>query len=78
MLADGVFYQYPNAAPRAWQAPLDELLLFPQADHDDLFDGLQTMMEEAVQFQSFDYPEGLSCISHCDVDYTPVSELEGW
>jgi len=24
---------------------LDELLLFPQAEHDDLFDGLQTMVE---------------------------------
>ncbi len=28
-----------------WQAFLDELLLFPQAEHDDLFDGLQTMIE---------------------------------
>jgi len=28
-----------------WQAFLDELLLFPQGEHDDLFDGLQTMVE---------------------------------
>jgi predicted phage terminase large subunit-like protein len=32
-----------------WQALLDELLLFPQAEHDDLFDGLQTMMEGAMK-----------------------------
>ena len=35
-----------------WQALLDELLLFPQADHDDLFDGLQTMMEGAMSMSS--------------------------
>lgn len=35
-----------------WQAMLDELLLFPQADHDDLFDGLQTMMEGAMSVRS--------------------------
>jgi len=32
-----------------WQALLDELLLFPQAEHDDLFDGLQTMVEGCLQ-----------------------------
>jgi predicted phage terminase large subunit-like protein len=31
-----------------WQALLDELLLFPQAEHDDLFDGLQTMVEGSL------------------------------
>ena len=36
-----------------WQAMLDELLLFPQAEHDDLFDGLQTMMEGALKFGSW-------------------------
>ena len=36
-----------------WQALLDELLLFPQAEHDDLFDGLQTMMEGVIQFGSY-------------------------
>jgi hypothetical protein len=35
-----------------WQALLDELLLFPQAEHDDLFDGLQTMMEGALSVRS--------------------------
>ena len=35
------------------QALLDELLLFPQAEHDDLFDGLQTMMEGSTRFQSY-------------------------
>jgi len=28
-----------------WQALIDELMLFPQGEHDDLFDGLQTMVE---------------------------------
>ena len=32
-----------------WQALIDELLLFPQAEHDDLFDGLQAMMEGAMK-----------------------------
>ncbi len=31
-----------------WQALIDELLLFPQAEHDDLFDGLQTMVEGSM------------------------------
>ncbi len=26
---------------------------FPQAEHDDLFDGLQTMMEGVIQFASY-------------------------
>ena len=36
-----------------WQAMLDELLLFPQAEHDDLFDGLQTMVEGSTRFQAY-------------------------
>ena len=36
-----------------WQALLDELLLFPQAEHDDLFDGLQTMMEGALKYGKY-------------------------
>ncbi len=32
-----------------YQALVDELLLFPQAQHDDLFDGLQTMVEGVVK-----------------------------
>ena len=35
-----------------WQALVDELLLFPQGEHDDLFDGLQTMMEGAMGMAS--------------------------
>ena len=35
-----------------WQALVDELLLFPQAEHDDLFDGLQTMVEGAMNYGS--------------------------
>jgi predicted phage terminase large subunit-like protein len=31
-----------------WQALQDELILFPQAEHDDLFDALQTMAEGAI------------------------------
>ena len=31
----------------------DELLLFPQAEHDDLSDELQTMTEGAIQFASY-------------------------
>ncbi|MGQ0723261.1 MAG: hypothetical protein ACT4PE_17070 [Candidatus Eiseniibacteriota bacterium] len=27
----------------------DELVLFPNADHDDLFDALQTMVEGAIE-----------------------------
>ncbi len=36
-----------------WQALIDELLLFPQADHDDLFDGLQTMVEGATEYEDY-------------------------
>jgi predicted phage terminase large subunit-like protein len=43
-----------------WQALLDELLLFPQAEHDDLFDGLQTMMEGALSVRS-ESGEGYAC-----------------
>ena len=35
-----------------WQALIDELLLFPQSEHDDLFDGLQTMVEGAMKYGS--------------------------
>lgn len=35
-----------------WQALLDELLLFPQAEHDDLFDALQTLTEGAIEGRS--------------------------
>lgn len=31
-----------------WQAHEEELLLFPSAEHDDLFDGLETMMQGAI------------------------------
>ena len=30
------------------QALMDELVLFPSGEHDDLFDGLQTMVEGAT------------------------------
>ena len=30
----------------------DELILFPNSEHDDLFDGLQTMVDGCVQFRS--------------------------
>ena len=33
-----------------WQALMDELVLFPQGEHDDLFDGLQTMVEGATSY----------------------------
>jgi predicted phage terminase large subunit-like protein len=33
-----------------WLALLEELLLFPQGEHDDLFDGLQTMVEGVTQY----------------------------
>jgi predicted phage terminase large subunit-like protein len=36
-----------------WQALIDELLLFPQGDHDDLFDGLQTMVEGATEYETY-------------------------
>jgi predicted phage terminase large subunit-like protein len=32
-----------------WQALQDELILFPNAEHDDLFDALQTMVEGAIE-----------------------------
>ncbi len=33
-----------------WQALIDELLLFPQGEHDDLFDGLQTMVAGSMEY----------------------------
>lgn len=33
-----------------WQALQEELILFPQGEHDDLFDGLQTMVEGSLRF----------------------------
>jgi hypothetical protein len=40
---------------------LEELLLFPQGDHDDLFDGLQTMVEGSQRVTG--YAEGLAASS---------------
>ena len=37
-----------QANPDDWQALTDELILFPSAEHDDLFDALQTMVEGAI------------------------------
>jgi predicted phage terminase large subunit-like protein len=37
-----------QAREEDWQALKDELLLFPSGEHDDLFDGLQTMAEGAM------------------------------
>jgi len=33
-----------------WQGLQEELILFPHGEHDDLFDGLQTMVEGSLQF----------------------------
>jgi phage terminase large subunit-like protein len=33
---------------KPWQAMMDELVLFPQGEHDDLSDRLQTMVEGAM------------------------------
>ncbi len=51
-----------------WQALQDELLLFPQAEHDDLFDGVQTMMEGVIQFASYNGCGSFSS-QMCDRDY---------
>jgi predicted phage terminase large subunit-like protein len=40
--------KYIQAKRDDWQALQDELILFPQAEHDDLFDALQTMVEGAL------------------------------
>jgi hypothetical protein len=40
--------EYPEGDYLIWQALTDELVLFPQGEHDDLFDGLQTMVEGAT------------------------------
>ena len=53
-----------------WQALMDELLLFPQADHDDLFDGLQTMIEGALATHDRLW---ITCISSDDGDDVPWS-----
>jgi predicted phage terminase large subunit-like protein len=37
-----------QARPELWQALEEELILFPSAEHDDLFDGLETMMQGAI------------------------------
>ncbi|MFN8179284.1 MAG: phage terminase large subunit [bacterium] len=34
--------------PEVWQALREELILFPQAEHDDCFDALETMVEGAM------------------------------
>jgi predicted phage terminase large subunit-like protein len=36
-----------------WQALQDELILFPQAEHDDLFDALQTAVEGSLEPRGF-------------------------
>jgi len=36
----------------AFQALIEELLLFPQSEFDDLFDGLQSMVEGALKYRS--------------------------
>ncbi|GJM43721.1 MAG: hypothetical protein DHS20C21_05630 [Gemmatimonadota bacterium] len=41
--------------PDDWQAITDELILFPQAEHDDLFDALQTMVEGAMSWEGLDW-----------------------
>ena len=38
-----------QARPEVWQALREELILFPSAEHDDLFDVLQTVAEGAMQ-----------------------------
>jgi predicted phage terminase large subunit-like protein len=50
-----------------WQALLDELMLFPQAEHDDLFDGLQTMMEGVMAVHSY-HSEMAVCVGSSKVD----------
>jgi len=37
-----------QARPELWQTLEEELILFPSAEHDDLFDGLETMMQGAI------------------------------
>ncbi|KPJ60610.1 MAG: hypothetical protein AMJ46_06370 [Latescibacteria bacterium DG_63] len=33
-----------------WQALMDEFVLFPQGEHDDLFDGLKSTVEGATSY----------------------------
>ena len=62
-----------------WQALIDELLLFPQAEHDDLFDGLQTMMEGALKYGEY-YESGavvaVSMLPHDFFDNPLGSEFD--
>jgi predicted phage terminase large subunit-like protein len=59
-----------------WQALLDELLLFPQTEHDDLFDGLQTMVEGAMSMPSYTdgYPVAIAVGSMRD-DWEDADEI---
>jgi predicted phage terminase large subunit-like protein len=57
-----------------WQALLDELLLFPQAEHDDLFDGLQTLMEGVMSVHS--YHKGMAvCVGSMRGDWDDLESL---
>ncbi|MHC4060679.1 MAG: hypothetical protein ACYSR6_03585 [Planctomycetota bacterium] len=62
-----------------WQALLDELLLFPQSEHDDLFDGLQAMVEGAMSMPSYTdgYPVTIAVGSMRDEwdDFDDLEEL---
>ncbi len=44
-----------RANPDDWQALTDELILFPSAEHDDLFDALQTMVEGSMNWGGPDW-----------------------
>jgi predicted phage terminase large subunit-like protein len=44
-----------RSRPDDWQALLDELILFPSAEHDDLFDALETMVEASMAWDGFDW-----------------------
>jgi hypothetical protein len=47
----------PNLMVRSheadWQALMGEVLLFPEGEHDDFFDGLQTMMDGAINYSNW-------------------------
>jgi predicted phage terminase large subunit-like protein len=38
---------------KTWNALRDELLLFPKGKHDDLFDGLQTMVDVLLEYRGY-------------------------